>query len=142
MILLLATFVGMRRCHREKANWSALATTSRSLMPQFRVASKTIPDQAIRKFATDESGIFSTTLKAGDYIFTFHFVGMNIINRNVEIKDGESLVNIGQIEMLESSTELAEIRVTAQRPLVKVEIDKLTYSARIPKSSTSSVLDS
>lgn len=142
LILLLATFVVYAEDVTVKGKLVSASDKQPLPYATVSVASKTIPDQAIRKFATDESGIFSTTLKAGDYIFTFHFVGMNIINRNVEIKDGESLVNIGQIEMLESSTELAEIRVTAQRPLVKVEIDKLTYSAKDdPESSTSSVLD-
>src|SRR5690606_11829168 len=37
---------------------------------------------------------------------------------------------------------LEEVSVTAQKPLVKVEIDKLTYSAKDdPESSTSNVLD-
>ncbi|WP_286854275.1 TonB-dependent receptor domain-containing protein, partial [Proteiniphilum sp. UBA5259] len=44
--------------------------------------------------------------------------------------------------MDESSIELEEVSVTAQKPLVKVEIDKLTYSAKDdPESSTSNVLD-
>lgn len=106
------------------------------------IASKTVPEKSIRKFATDDSGNFTTTLQPGDYIFTFQFVGMNNFNRSVEVKSGESQVNLGQIEMSESSTELSEISVTAQRPLVKVEIDKLTYSAKDdPESSTSNVLD-
>ena len=106
------------------------------------VASKTVPQKSIKKFATDDSGNFTTKLQAGDYIFTFQFVGMNNFNRNVEVKDGEPQVNLGQIEMLESSTELSEISVTAQRPLVKVEIDKITYSAKDdPEATTSNVLD-
>ena len=38
--------------------------------------------------------------------------------------------------------QLNEVRVVAQRPLVKVEVDKLTYSAKDdPDATTSSVLD-
>lgn len=106
------------------------------------VANAAKAGQSIRKFATDDSGNFTTALPAGSYIFTFQFVGMNTFNRNVEIKSGESQLDLGNIELQESSTELQEISVTAQRPLVKVEIDKLTYSAKDdPESSTSNVLD-
>ncbi len=106
------------------------------------VANTTVPQKTIKKFATDDSGNFTTTLQAGNYIFTFQFVGMNSLNRNVEVKNGESQVSLGQIEMTESSTELQEVSVTAQRPLVKVEIDKLTYSAKDdPEASTSNVLE-
>ncbi|MEA4979999.1 MAG: TonB-dependent receptor [Petrimonas sp.] len=106
------------------------------------VASTTVPQKSIKKFATDDSGNFTTSLQAGNYIFTFQFVGMNSLNRKVEVKNGESQVNLGQIEMTESSTELQEVSVTAQRPLVKVEIDKLTYSAKDdPEASTSNVLE-
>ena len=106
------------------------------------VANVTAPQNSIKKFATDDNGNFTTTMQAGNYIFTFQFVGMNNQTRNVEVKSGESQLDLGHIEMLESSTELDEISVTAQRPLVKVEIDKLTYSAKDdPESSTSNVLD-
>ncbi len=106
------------------------------------VANSTVPQKSIKKFATDDNGNFATTLQTGNYIFTFQFVGMNNLNRNVEVKGGESQLDLGKVEMAESSTELDEISVTAQRPLVKVEIDKLTYSAKDdPEASTSNVLD-
>lgn len=106
------------------------------------VAESSAAQVSVKKFATDDKGDFSTTLQAGNYIFTFQFVGMNNLTRSVEVKSGESQLDLGKIEMVEGSTELDEISVTAQRPLVKVEIDKLTYSAKDdPESSTSNVLD-
>ncbi|MDO5665041.1 MAG: TonB-dependent receptor [Bacteroidia bacterium] len=106
------------------------------------VANAAAPQNYIKKLAADDNGNFSTTLQAGNYIFTFQFVGMNNVTRDVKVENGESQVDLGKIELAESSTELGEISVTAQRPLVKVEIDKLTYSAKDdPESSTSNVLD-
>lgn len=96
----------------------------------------------IKKFASDEKGNFSTTLQSGKYVFKFHFVGMNENSQNVMVENGQKQMDLGEIVMSESSTQLAEISVVAQRPLVKVEIDKLTYSAKEdPESSTSNVLD-
>ncbi len=96
----------------------------------------------IKKFASDENGNFSTTLQSGKYVFKFHFVGMNENSQNVTVETGQKQMNLGEIVMSESSVELSEVSVVAQRPLVKVEIDKLTYSAKEdPESSTSNVLD-
>lgn len=96
----------------------------------------------VKKFAADDKGAFSTSLQSGNYVFTFQFVGMAGLTRAVEIKSGESQIDLGTIEISEDSTELQEISVVAQKPLVKVEIDKLTYSAKDdPEASTSTVLD-
>lgn len=106
------------------------------------VAREATPANAVKKLATQENGTFSTTLDPGKYIFTFYFVGMDQVEKPVEIGSSPTPFDMGEIEMTESSTELDEISVTAQAPLVKVEIDKLTYNAKDdPESSTSSVLD-
>jgi len=105
------------------------------------VAREGATDKAIKKLAADEKGNFSVSLPAGKYVFTFQFVGMNPLKRNVEVS-ARSQTDLGKIVLSESSTQLEEVSVVAQRPLVKVEIDKLTYSAKDdPEASTSSVLD-
>lgn len=105
------------------------------------IASEDIPDKSIKKLASDEKGNFSTTLNEGQYILSFQFVGMDEENRSIKV-NGEKNIDLGSIEMQESSTELDELSVVAQRPLVKVEIDKLTYSTKDdPEATTSSVLD-
>ena len=49
---------------------------------------------------------------------------------------------MGKIVIEESSTQLDEVSVVAQTPLVKVEIDKLTYNLKDdPESATSNLLD-
>ncbi len=106
------------------------------------VASEATPENAVKKFATQENGIFSTTLEPGTYVFTFHFVGMDDLEKTVELSPAQNPLDLGEIALNESDTELDEVSVVAQRPLVKVEIDKLTYSAKDdPEASTSNVLD-
>lgn len=106
------------------------------------IARESVPKTSIKKLATDEKGNFSTTLNEGKYIFQFQFVGMNNLEQAVDVSRSQNPKDLGIIKMMEMSTELEEVSVVAQRPLVKVEIDKLTYSAKDdPESSTSNVLD-
>lgn len=106
------------------------------------IAVSSQPNVSIKKLATKENGEFSTTLEKGDYLLTFNFVGMDEVVKSINLTQSDKILNLGIISLIESSTELDELSVTAQRPLVKVEIDKLTYSAKDdPESSTSNVLD-
>ncbi len=67
---------------------------------------------------------------------------MNELTKAVDVTSSQNQLELGEILLTEGATELDELKVTAQRPLVKVEIDKLTYSAKDdPESSTSNVLD-
>lgn len=106
------------------------------------VAREESPAHTVKKLVTQENGTFSITLDSGKYIIEFHFIGMDRVQKVVELTPSKNPFDMGEIEMTESSTELKEVRVTAQAPLVKVEIDKLTYNAKgDPEASTSSVLD-
>jgi outer membrane receptor protein involved in Fe transport len=95
-----------------------------------------------KKFATDDKGFFSTKLSVGDYFLAFQYVGKNTLVKNVTVPKEETEINLGRVVVLESSTQLEELSVVAQAPLVKVEIDKLTYNLKDdPESATSNVLD-
>ena len=96
----------------------------------------------VKKFATDDKGFFQTKLTVGDYFLAFQYVGKNTLVKKVSVPNHDKEFNIGKIVIIESSTELDEVSVVAQVPLVKVEIDKLTYNLKDdPESATSSVLD-
>lgn len=106
------------------------------------VAHEATPTSSLKKLATREDGTFSIPLAAGKYVFTFYFIGLNTVEKLVEVLPTKDPFDMGVIEMTENSVELQEISITAQAPLVKVEIDKLTYNAKNdPESSTSNVLD-
>lgn len=97
---------------------------------------------ATKKFATDDKGFFQTKLSAGDYFLAFQYVGKNTLVRKVSVPKQVEDFDIGKVVVEESSTELDEVSVVAQVPLVKVEIDKLTYNLKDdPESATSNVLD-
>ncbi|MCL2413589.1 MAG: TonB-dependent receptor family protein, partial [Bacteroidales bacterium] len=100
------------------------------------------PETAVQRFASDIDGVFSTALNPGKYIFTFNSMGVNELNKTIEVSLAENPLNLGEIALTENLTELSELSVVAQRPLVRVEIDRLTYNIQDdPESATSSVLD-
>ena len=84
------------------------------------VAHKSAPEQKFRKFATKENGSFSTELEKGQYIFVFNFVGMDQVERTIDLSSTINTYDMGDIIMSESSTQLDELSVTAQKPLVKI----------------------
>lgn len=95
-----------------------------------------------KKFATDDKGFFKTELSSGDYFLAFQYVGKRTLVKNVSVTKGDKEVDLGKIVVEESSTELDEVSVVAQKPLVKAEIDKLTYNLKDdPESTTSNLLD-
>ncbi len=106
------------------------------------IAEEANPRVSIKKLATQEDGAFSTSIEPGKYVFTFNFVGMSPLEKSIELAASNTPRDMGEIALNEGSTELDELNVTAQAPLVKVEIDKLTYNAKDdPESATSNVLD-
>ena len=97
---------------------------------------------AVQKFATDDKGFFSSKLKPGNYFLAFQYVGKTTLVREVNLSADKKEVDLGKIVVEESSTQLDEVSVVAQTPLVKVEIDKLTYNLKDdPESATSNLLD-
>ncbi len=85
---------------------------------------------SIKKFATDDKGFFQTKLSVGEYFLAFQYVGKNTLVKKISVPNQEKEYNIGKVVVEESSTELDEVSVVAQAPLVKVEIDKLTYNLK------------
>ena len=96
----------------------------------------------VKKLPTDGKGFFKTELSEGDYFLAFQYVGKNTLVKQISVPKGGKELDLGKIVVMESSTELEEVSVVAQAPLVKVEIDKLTYNLKDdPESATSNVLD-
>ena len=82
------------------------------------VAESSSPNVGIKKLATKEDGTFSTTLEKGEYIFSFNFVGMDDVVESIDLAQSVKTFDMGVLPMMESSTELDELSVTALRALV------------------------
>ncbi len=101
---------------------------------------ESIQREPIKRLAADDKGYFTVSLNPGHYIFDFHFIGMERAQINLDVINND--VDMGVIELNESTTQLSDITVIAQKPLVKADIDKITYSAKDdPEARTTNVLD-
>ncbi len=93
------------------------------------VALTQTPNQFLKAVACDGNGKFEIQLKeAGNYVMTIQSVGMTTLIKPFTLSDANKKVNLGKIFINENVQQINEVTVTAQKPLVKVEIDKIIYS--------------
>ncbi len=100
------------------------------------------PGTAVKRLAADVNGKFELTINGSDTLMlTIDAVGMQ--TKTVPVTDFSSkTIDLGTIQLLPDDKLLSEVTVTAQKPLVKVDLDKITYDMKSdPESETSNVLD-
>lgn len=106
-------------------------------------ATPTSSENPIALLACDVDGFFSVTFdERGPYYFNMSSIGKHSATRKIEVPNGTYDWDIGQLYMMDNSEMLGEVTVSAQKPLVKAEIDKLTYSLEEdPEARVSNTLD-
>ena len=104
-----------------------------------------LPDteKAVAFTTTDEEGRFSHSFTlAGDYVMVFDNMGRKVQRRNFTVPAATEVVDLGEILAQDSAEMLKAGQVTAMRPLVKMEVDKMTYNVEDDvDAKTSTVLD-
>lgn len=107
------------------------------------IAYKANPAKSVKMLVTDTKGGFQETLPGvGEYIITLSSVGNRTVVRDFKAMEGEKLINLGTLYTQEAVEELGGVTVLAQKPLVKVDIDKIAYDvASDPDAEVKNVLD-
>ena len=91
---------------------------------------------------TGENGDFNISLpQAGGYKVNIISFGKSDLNRNIKVSDESPVANLGTLIMSATSSLLEEVVVTAQRPLVSKEIDRIGYDVQADEESKTSQLD-
>ena len=92
---------------------------------------------------TEEDGTFSQSLEqSGQYIIKITAVGKVEISRSFAVSSSQSTAQLGDITLPIAANVLKGVEVTAQRPLVKNDIDRLSYDVQgDADSKTNSVLE-
>lgn len=108
-----------------------------------RIALAATPQNAVKLLACDADGKFETSLTAaGKYLLSLQSIGKAPAEKQFTLSDKNRNLNLGKLYMHEDNQRLGEVTVTAQKPLVKVEIDKLSYNLEDdPEAKTSNTLD-
>ena len=99
-------------------------------------------DKAEAMFLTDVEGNFSQQVSGkGKYDVVVSSIGKNELKQTVELT-GSGVVDMGTLYLTENPNELEGVTVIAQKPLVKMEVDKMTYNVKEDEDSkVSTVLD-
>ena len=101
------------------------------------------PDKPVQLAITSDNGKFNEKLKEpGNYIILFSSVGKKPVQRSFTLTEKAPTADLGTILISEATEMLKGVEVVAQKPLVKAEIDKVTYSIEDdPDSKTNSTLE-
>lgn len=90
----------------------------------------------------DENGLFIIKLpEEGGYRVNILSFGKKDINRDITVTKEYPTVDLGELVMTETSSMLQEVTVTAQRPLVVKEIDRIGYDVQADDEAKTSQLD-
>jgi hypothetical protein len=107
-----------------------------------RIYSEGKAEKPVSMFLTDENGVFSGTVKGkGKYEISFSSVGKEDLKQVLTLS-GEETMDLGTLQMKDNATMLGSVEVVAQKPLVKMEVDKMSYNVEDDEDSKSNtVLD-
>lgn len=96
----------------------------------------------LKAVAADDNGNFQFSMnKKGEYLLTVEYIGKKTLVKPVVVGDAK-IVDLGTIYMSDNENALSEVVVSAQKPLVKVDLDKIVYSMESdPESTTNNLLE-
>ena len=146
VILLLAAILGVQAyAQTTTVQGVVLDSLTRVGEPAAILQFYRLPDteKAVAFTTTGEDGRFSHSFTlAGDYVLVFDNLGRKVQRRYFTVPADTPVVDLGEILAQDSAEMLKAGQVTAMRPLVKMEVDKMTYNVEDDvDSKTSTVLD-
>jgi hypothetical protein len=99
-------------------------------------------DKPIAMFITDENGRFKQEVKGkGKFDIVFSSVGKDEMRQTIELGN-ENPIDLGTVYIKDSETMLKVVEIVAQKPLVKMDVDKMSYNvAEDEDSKSNTVLD-
>jgi len=144
-LLLFILFVSFNlHAQKKSANYQISgqvieATTGKDI-PYVTVTIQNDSAKTVKKISSDASGKFTFTVaEKKTYSLIFTSIGYSELTKKINITDAKTDLN--KIKM-DEGVALKEVSVSVQRPLVKVDADKITYNVESdPDSQTSNALD-
>lgn len=117
-------------------------STSKEAISFATISLKNSSSVVIKSIATKEAGTFLLEkINAGKYVITIIHAGY--ITKTIAVNLSEtSQVDLGNVLLIARVNQLKEIVISADKPLVKQEIDKLTYNIQAdPDSKSNNMLE-
>lgn len=149
LLLLLASIPMNTNAQKTQSPYSVKGILVDSLSKEsepyatIRISFSKNPNKPVQLAITSDNGKFNEKLKEpGNYIILFSSVGKKPVQRSFTLTEKSPTADLGTILISEATEMLKGVEVVAQKPLVKAEIDKVTYSIEDdPDSKTNSTLE-
>lgn len=109
-----------------------------------KITKKNAPGKAVKMAVTGANGKFQEKLNvaAGDYVIAISSIGKSPVVKEFTLKPSVKVLDLGTMLSAEATNELKGVEVVAQKPLVKVDVDKIEYNIEDdPDSKSNSVLE-
>lgn len=143
LLIVLSPFL----CSAEKSSSSivgrAVDSTSKKGVPFATISVLDSKGKILKQLASDGNGIFEVALKpplSGTIELTA--IGYKMVKMKFSINPNSARTDLGDIVMTESSTNIGQVTIQAQRQIIKIEADKISYSPEAdPESQVLSTLD-
>ena len=99
-------------------------------------------DKPVAMFLTKEDGQFSEKINGkGKFDIVFSSVGKEDFRQTIELNN-EGVLDLGTLYIKDNENVLKGVEIVAQKPLVKMEVDKMSYNvAEDEDSKSNTVLD-
>lgn len=144
-LLLFILFISLNLIAQNKQttyqiSGQAVEATSGKGIPYVTITLQNDSAKTIKKIISDASGKFNLSVnEKRNYTFVFTAVGYTEVHNKLDVS--ELKTDMPKIKMSEGVA-LKEIAVTAQKPLIKVDADKIVYSIESdPDSKTNNGLE-
>ena len=142
MVLVMLTTVIMAQTTKVKGNVVDQSTGEGEPFATIRIYQEGQKEKPLAVFLTDENGLFEHEVEGkGKYSISINSIGK--VEQVKEIQLGETAgLDLGTVGLAADSKTLKGVEVVAQKPLVKMEVDKMTYKVEDdPDSKSNTVLD-
>ena len=109
-----------------------------------RITKKSAPNKAVKMAVTGANGHFQEKLNvaSGEYVITISSIGKSPIVKEFALKPSVRVVDLGTLYSSEVNNVLKGVEIVAQKPLVKVDVDKIEYNIEDdPDSKSNSILE-
>jgi hypothetical protein len=99
--------------------------------------------QPVKTVLTKDNGTFTLiNLNSKAYLLSFAYVSFTGKTIAIVAGNDKSVIELGKISLSPSNSQLKEVSVTADRPVLKQEVDRISYDAQAdPESKAQSALD-
>ncbi|NVO11654.1 MAG: TonB-dependent receptor [Bacteroidales bacterium] len=131
ILLSLLPFIALSQQQRAYKIIGTIADSAdQKVVPYATITAVKLPEKSIKKqLAAQADGTFDMPIdSAGEYLLTISALGYRTVSKNVLVEGGHYFNDLGIVPINTNSIELKPVTITAYKPLVKVESDKLVYS--------------